>query len=303
MSDSPTASLDQTQQQLVDAFQMFDDWTDRYRYIIDLGRKLPDFPDEWQTEEYRLHGCQSQVWLKSAQEGDRLRFYAVSDSAIVSGLIAIMLKLYDNRTPREILDTPPDFVAGIGLDKHLSMTRSNGLHAMIEAIRNRAAQAELANAKEPLADEVLDLYDEQVMKLATDIPRTERLEKPDATTKEVSRICGSEIEVDIRMDGDRVVDYAQTVDACQLGKVSAALMGRLVVGKTEAEILAAREQMTRMLSGEAISPSGEWSPFGIFIHAQPFRSRHGSIMLPFNALARAFAQLHGDGEVMTGDSA
>ena len=292
MSDTPQKSLAETQQELVEGFELFDDWTDRYAYIIDLGRKLPPFPEAWQTEENRLHGCQSQVWLKSAREGDRLRFHAISDSAIVSGLIAILLKLYDNRTPREILDTPPDFVAGIGLDKHLSMTRSNGLHAMLQAIRDTAAQAELAGAKEPLADEVIDLYDEQVMKLGADIPRTERLANPEINVTEVSRVCGSQIEIDLVTDGDRVADYAQTVDACQLGKVSAALMGRTVLGKTEHEIRQARDTMRRMLKEDGPVPQGDWAPFGIFIHARPFKSRHGSIMLPFEALVRAFTALH-----------
>lgn len=291
MTETAAKSLAETQQELVSAFELFDDWADRYAYIIDLGRKLPPFPEAWQTEEYRLHGCQSQVWLKSEWENGRLRFHAISDSAIVSGLIALLLKLYDNRTPKEILATPPDFVAGIGLDKHLSMTRSNGLHAMLEAIRNAAAQAELAGAREPLADEVLDLYDEQVMKLAADIPRTQRLAHPDVTVTEVSRVCGSQITIDVVMAGDRVTDYAQTVDACQLGKVSAALMGRTVIGKTADEIRGARDTMRRMLKEDGPVPEGDWASFGIFIHAQPFKSRHGSIMLPFEALVRAFDQM------------
>lgn len=296
MSDAPAKSLSATQQELVAGFELFDDWTDRYAYIIDLGRKLPPFPEAWQTEENRLHGCQSQVWLKSERQGDRLRFHAISDSAIVSGLIAILLKLYDNRTAKEILDTPPDFVAGIGLDKHLSMTRSNGLHAMLQAIRDTAAQTELASATEPLADEVIDLYDEQVMKLGADIPRTERLSDPDITVTEVSRVCGSQIEIDLKVDNDRVTDYAQTVDACQLGKVSAALMGRHVIGKTRDDIRSARDSMRRMLKEDGSAPNGDWAPFGIFVHARPFKSRHGSIMLPFEALVRAFDQLERDSQ-------
>lgn len=291
MNANDPKPLAETQQQLVSAFQMFDDWTDRYRYIIDLGRKLPRFPAEWQTPENILHGCQSQVWLKSTKQGDRLRFHAISDSAIVSGLIAILLKLYDNRTPQEILATPPDFIGGIGLDKHLSMTRSNGLHAMLQAIRNTAAQAALAGATEPLADEVLDLYDEQIMNLAADIPRTNRLQNPDISIDQVSRVCGSQIGIDLKMAGDRVADYGQTVAACQLGKASAALMGRMVVGRRAADIRDARERMWQMLRGKASPPEGDWAPFGIFMHAQPFRSRHGSIMLPFDALVRAFDEL------------
>ena len=129
-----------SQDELIDEFQLFDNWLDRYEYLIDLGRKLPEFPAEWQTEEYRLHGCQSQVWLKAEESGDRLHFSAISDSAIVSGLIAILMRVYSDRRPAEILATKPDFIDAIGLHEHLSPTRSNGLHAMIDAIRGHAAR-------------------------------------------------------------------------------------------------------------------------------------------------------------------
>jgi cysteine desulfuration protein SufE len=137
-------NIGQAQTDLIDEFELFDSWLDRYQYLIDLGRKLPDFPAEWQTEEYKLHGCQSQVWLK-AQEGDgKLSFCAISDSAIVSGLIAVLMRVYSDRTPSEILATPPDFIDAIGLHEHLSPTRSNGLHAMIDSIRRHAVTAQCA---------------------------------------------------------------------------------------------------------------------------------------------------------------
>jgi cysteine desulfuration protein SufE len=129
-----------SQDELIDEFQLFDNWLDRYEYLIDLGRKLPEFPAEWQTEEYRLHGCQSQVWLKADEQNGRLHFSAISDSAIVSGLIAILMRVYSDRSPTEILATQPDFIDAIGLHEHLSPTRSNGLHAMIDAIRGHAAR-------------------------------------------------------------------------------------------------------------------------------------------------------------------
>ena len=128
------------QDSLIEEFALFDNWLDRYQYLIDLGRKLPEFPADWKTEENRLHGCQSQVWLKAFPAGDRLKFQAISDSAIVSGLIAVVLRVYSDRTPAEILDTQPDFIDAIGLHQHLSPTRSNGLRAMINAIRDHAAQ-------------------------------------------------------------------------------------------------------------------------------------------------------------------
>jgi len=128
------------QNDLIDEFQLFDNWLDKYQYLIDLGRKLPEFPDEYKTQEYRLHGCQSQVWLRATEDGDQLQFAAISDSAIVSGLIAVLMRVYSGRTPQDILGTAPDFIDAIGLDAHLSPTRSNGLHAMIDAIKGHAAQ-------------------------------------------------------------------------------------------------------------------------------------------------------------------
>jgi cysteine desulfuration protein SufE len=130
----------QDQDELIVEFQMFDNWLDKYQYLIDLGRKLPDFPAAWKTEANRLHGCQSQVWLTAQEADGRLVFNAISDSAIVSGLIAVLMRVYSNRTPAEILAAPPDFIDAIGLHEHLSPTRSNGLHAMIDAIRGHATR-------------------------------------------------------------------------------------------------------------------------------------------------------------------
>ena len=132
------------QQELIDDFSMFDDWMDRYQYIIDMGRRLPDFPDEFRTEENRIRGCQSQVWFVADEQDGRLEFQAISDAAIVSGLIAILLRLYSGRKPQDILDTSPDFVAALQLESHLSPTRSNGLSSMLQAIRNFAAEAHQA---------------------------------------------------------------------------------------------------------------------------------------------------------------
>jgi cysteine desulfuration protein SufE len=114
---------------------------DRYQYLIDLGRRLPDFPDELRTEENRIRGCQSQVWFVAEKKGDRLEFRAISDAAIVSGLIALLLRLYSGRYPQDILDTPPVFVTALQLESHLSPTRSNGLSSMLQAIRRFATEA------------------------------------------------------------------------------------------------------------------------------------------------------------------
>lgn len=130
------------QRELVEEFSFFDDWMDRYQYLIDLGRRLPEFPEQHRNDEHRIKGCQSQVWFVAEKREDgRLRFQAVSDAAIVSGLIAVLLRIYNDKRPADILATPPDFVSALGLETHLSPTRSTGLHSMLEAIRRFAAEA------------------------------------------------------------------------------------------------------------------------------------------------------------------
>ena len=137
----PAASISEEQEDLIAEFSFFDDWMDRYQYLIDLGRKLPDMPEEFIRDEFKLKGGQSQVWFVGEAGGDRLIFRAISDAAIVSGLVAVLLRIYSNRTPRAILDTAPAFIAEIGLETHLSPTRKNGLGAMVTAIKKRATMA------------------------------------------------------------------------------------------------------------------------------------------------------------------
>jgi cysteine desulfuration protein SufE len=132
------SEIKQAQDELIDEFALFDNWVDRYQYIIDLGKRLPEFPEQWRDEDSRLHGCQSQVWFRTERSDGRLKFQAISDSAIVSGLIAILMRVYSDRNAHDILATPPDFIHAIGLDEHLSPTRSNGLNAMIREIRKAA---------------------------------------------------------------------------------------------------------------------------------------------------------------------
>ena len=129
------------QQELVEEFSFFDSWIDKYQYIIDLGRRLPPFPEEDRTDENRIRGCQSQVWFTARRAGERLEFTAISDAAIVSGLIAILLRIYSGRTPQDILDSSADFVSALGLDQHLSPTRSNGLASMLNAIQEFARRS------------------------------------------------------------------------------------------------------------------------------------------------------------------
>lgn len=130
----------QLQAELVDEFEIFDDWMSRYEYVIDLGRQLPEFPDDWKTEENKIQGCQSQVWLHMQMEDGKVHIDGISDAAIVSGLVAIVLRVYSDQTPQDILDTKPDFINDIGFNDHLSPTRSNGLHSMLRTIYQRAGQ-------------------------------------------------------------------------------------------------------------------------------------------------------------------
>lgn len=129
------------QEELVAEFALFDDWMDRYQYLIDLGRRLPELAPEEKVDANKIRGCQSQVWFVTEQKDGRLHFRAISDAAIVSGLIALLLRIYSGRRPADILDTPPDFVAALELEQHLSPTRSTGLASMLEAIRNHARRA------------------------------------------------------------------------------------------------------------------------------------------------------------------
>jgi len=134
-------SAQAAQEAIADEFAFLGDWTERYQYLIDLGRKLPAFPEALKTEQYQVQGCQSQVWLVPGGDVQRLDFQAISDSAIVSGLIALLLRVYSGRTAQEILDTEPRFIEAIGLAKHLSPTRSNGLSAMLKTVKAYAQAA------------------------------------------------------------------------------------------------------------------------------------------------------------------
>jgi len=133
--------VEQAQQELIEEFQFFDNWMDRYQYIIDLGRRLPEFPAAEKTDENKIKGCQSQVWFVADKAEGRLSFRAISDAAIVSGLIALLLRVYSNRSPEEIVATPTNFVAALQLEQHLSPTRSNGLSSMLNAIQRFANEA------------------------------------------------------------------------------------------------------------------------------------------------------------------
>lgn len=137
--------MDPRQQEIVDEFALFGDWSERYQYLIDLGKRLPPYPDEDRTDSWRVLGCQSMVWLKPGGSREALSFAATSDSAIVCGLIALVLRVYSGRPAAEIVATQPSFIEQIGLSGHLSPTRKNGLAAMLAKIQDYA-QSTLAPA-------------------------------------------------------------------------------------------------------------------------------------------------------------
>ena len=127
-----------TQDEIIASFSMFPEWLDRYQYLIDLGRKLPPLAEEEKTDDKLLAGCQSRVWLYLEGDADGVTIRANSDAAIVSGLIALLTQVYSGCSAQQILDTEPFFIREIGLADHLSPTRANGLHAMLQAIREHA---------------------------------------------------------------------------------------------------------------------------------------------------------------------
>jgi len=139
--EAMTSEVQAAQDEVIGEFAFFDDWMERYQYLIDLGRRLPELPDADRVDANKIRGCQSQVWFVAEERDGRLYFRAISDAAIVSGLIAVLLRIYSGRRPRDILDTPPDFVTALQLEQHLSPTRSNGLASMLTAIRDFARQA------------------------------------------------------------------------------------------------------------------------------------------------------------------
>ena len=133
-------SIDEEQKNLIEEFSFFDDWTERYEYLIDLGRKLPEFPSEYQVDEFKLKGCQSQVWMVTDLEEGVFRLAVDSDALIVKGLGALVMAALDSLPPGEaaVVDVFELFER-LGLLKHLSPTRGNGLRAMVERAQRSAA--------------------------------------------------------------------------------------------------------------------------------------------------------------------
>lgn len=131
-------TIAEIQEEIVEEFDFFSDWEQKYQYIIDLGKDIPPFPEQYRNEDHIVKGCQSQVWLHTDKEEDHLRFQGDSDAFIVKGLVALLMRVYDNQPPADILKEELTFIDQIGLGSALSPTRSNGLAAMVKKIKTYA---------------------------------------------------------------------------------------------------------------------------------------------------------------------
>ena len=138
-------TIEQIQHEIVDEFSMFDDWMERYEYIIELGKKLPLIKEEFKTEDNIIKGCQSKVWLKGEQNSDVIVFTADSDAILTKGIIAILIRTFSNQKAADILAADLNFIDEIGLKEHLSPTRANGLVSMIKNIKMYALAFEAKN--------------------------------------------------------------------------------------------------------------------------------------------------------------
>ena len=130
-----TMTIKDIQDEIVDEFSMFDDWMQRYEYIIELGKNLPLIKEEYKVDENLIKGCQSKVWLQGEKDNDKIVFTADSDAILTKGIIAILIRVFSNQTPKDIIDAEMDFIDQIGLKEHLSPTRANGLVSMIKNIK------------------------------------------------------------------------------------------------------------------------------------------------------------------------
>lgn len=128
-------TIKEIQDEIIDEFAMFDDWEERYQYVIDLGNSLPLINEQYKTEENIIKGCQSKVWLHGEQQDGEIVFTADSDAILTKGIIAILIRVFSGQKPQDILDADTAFIDEIGLKEHLSPTRANGLVSMIKQIK------------------------------------------------------------------------------------------------------------------------------------------------------------------------
>ncbi len=128
-------TIEETENDIVEEFELFDDWADRYQYIIEIGQKLPALDSVHKTDDLKIKGCQSSVWLHAFNEDGKVKFEADSDSTFVKGEIALLIRVLSDRTPEEILAADLNFIDRIGLRQHIAVTRANGLAAMIKQMK------------------------------------------------------------------------------------------------------------------------------------------------------------------------
>lgn len=131
-------SIQEAENEIVEEFALFDSWDDKYEYIIDLGKKLPALADQHKTDENRVKGCQSTVWLVAEYKDGKIFYSADSDAVIVKGLISMLIRVLSGRKPDEIINAPLGFIQQIGMTSHLAQTRSNGLLSMVKQMKNYA---------------------------------------------------------------------------------------------------------------------------------------------------------------------
>ena len=139
-------TIEHIQNELIEEFSFFEDWTQRYEYLIELGKSLPLIDEQYKTENCLIKGCQSQVWLHAKKQGNELVFTADSDAIITKGIVALLIRVFSHQTPENILNADVSFIYKIGLKDHLSPTRANGLVSMIQQMKQYARQ-ELENRK------------------------------------------------------------------------------------------------------------------------------------------------------------
>lgn len=128
-------SIAERQQEVIEEFSLFEDWMQRYEYMIELGKSLPLINNDYKTDKYIIKGCQSKVWVHANLDGDKLKFTADSDAIITKGIIAILIRVFSDQNPKDILEADTDFIDKIGLKEHLSPTRANGLVSMVKQIK------------------------------------------------------------------------------------------------------------------------------------------------------------------------
>lgn len=138
-------TIQEIEKEIVEEFALFDSWDDKYEYLIDLGKKLAPLPDQFKTDENKVRGCQSTVWLVADYKDDKIYFTAESDAVIVKGLISMLIRVLSGHTPDEIINAPLNFINEIGMTTHLAQTRSNGLLSMVKQMKNYALAYKIKN--------------------------------------------------------------------------------------------------------------------------------------------------------------